>query len=101
MKKEKILTIIQIVALALQLIAEAAVCVIVLQLNILPAKYLSILLGAMTLLLAGSLLFAFVKVKSNISLWRRIVSCVLALLIAIGCAAVFKMALDAYNLHQY
>ena len=98
MERKRILTIIQIVALVLQFVAEAAICVIVLQLNILPAKYLSILLGVMALLLAGSSLFAFVKVRSKVSLWRRIVSCVLALLIAIGCAAVFKMALDAYNL---
>lgn len=98
MEKKKILSIVQIVALILQFVAEAAICVIVLQLNILPTKFLAIFFGAMVLLLAGSFMFAFVKVKSNISLWRRIVSCVLALLIACGCAAVFKMALDAYNL---
>ena len=98
MEKKKIMFPIQITALILQLIAEAAVCLIVLHLNILPAKYLAIFLGAMVLLLAGTCLFSFVKVKSTIALWRRIVSCILAFLIACGCAAVFKMALDAYNL---
>lgn len=98
MEKKKIMFPIQIITLVLQLIAEVAVCLMVIQLNILPAKYLAIFLGAMVLLLAGTCLFSFVKVKSTIALWRRIVSCVLAFLIACGCAAVFKMALDAYNL---
>lgn len=98
MEKKKILSLIQIIALVLQFAAEVAVCVIVLRLNMLPAKYLAIFLGAMGFLLAGNVLFALLKVKTRISLWRRIVSGILALLIAIGCAAVFKMALDAYNL---
>ena len=98
MEKKRILTIIQMVALALQFVAETAICVIVLRLNILPAKFLAVFFGAMILLLAGTCLFSFVKVKSTIAMWRRIVSCVLAFLIACGCAAVFKMALDAYNL---
>ena len=98
MEKKKVLSLIQIVALVLQLVAEAAVCAIVLRLNMLPAKFLAVFFGMMVLLLAGTALFAFVKVKSNIALWRRIVSFLLALLIAGGCTAVFKMALDAYNL---
>ena len=98
MERKKIMFPIQIAALILQLVAEAAVCAIVLQLNILPAKFLAVFFGVMALLLVGVGLFAFVKVRSNVALWRRIVSCVLALLIAFGCAAVFKMALDTYHL---
>ncbi len=98
MDKKRILLPIQIIALVLQLLAEAAISVVVLQLNILPDKYLAILFGVMALLLIGSSLFAFVKVKSKVALWRRIVSAVLALVIAVGGGLVFKMALDAYNL---
>lgn len=98
MEKKKSLSLAQILALVLQFVAEAAVCIIVLQLNILPAKFLAVFFGVMALLFAGSALFAFIKVKSSISLWRRIVSLILMLLIALGCAAVFKMAMDAYNL---
>ena len=73
MEKKRILTIIQIVALALQFVAEAAICVIVLQMNILPAKFLAVFFGAMIMFLAGTCLFSFVKVKSTVALWRRIV----------------------------
>ncbi len=98
MDKKKIVSLVQIAALVLQFVAQVAICVIVLQLNILPAKFLAVLLAVMVLLFAGSALFALLKVKSKISLWRRIVSCVLALLIAFGCAAVSKVAMDTYQL---
>ena len=97
MEKEKILQLIQIVALVIMLLAEILLGVIVLIINMLPNEYVAILIAALVAVAAGIALFMFIKVKSNIAQWRRITSGVLAFVLACGCLVVTKLGWDAYS----
>lgn len=97
MEKKKIWVIIQIIALAVQVIAEVLATVILIQLDMLPDRYLAVLILVMVVLVMYISLFMFVKIKGSIRLWRRITSYVLALLIACGCLLICKFAIDARN----
>ena len=97
MKKEKILWITQIAMLSLQLLASILVSIFVIRLHMLPGAYIAVLLLGLLLLVEGVFFFMFIKVKSQIALWRRIVSCALALVITCGCGVVSKLAVDAYG----
>ena len=94
MKKLETWTLIQILLIGLQLIAQALATVVVLQLNMLPSNYVAVFILAMVFLLEYIGFFMFIKVKRKIALWRRIVSCVLAVAIICGCAVISKVALD-------
>ena len=91
-------TILLSAALFLQVVAEIFASVIIIQLNVLPNKLLVLLFAGMMALAVGTALFMFIQVKGNVALWRRIAACVLALLIACGCALISKVAWDANSL---
>lgn len=87
--------------LVLQAVAEALTVAVVLRLDMLPAKYVAVLIGAMTLLLILMGLFVFLPVKGKVGAARRITACVLALLIVVGCGFAANMASTAYDtIHQ-
>lgn len=96
MENKKKWTIFLSVVLLLQIAAEIVATAVVLKLNMLPGKYVAILIAAMVLLAVFTGLLAFVKIK-DVALWRKITACVLALLIVCGCALVAKFAVDTYR----
>ena len=97
MENKKLWTILLSIVLFLQAAAEALATAIVLKLNMLPGKYVAFFVAAMVLLLAITALLIFVKVKGKVRIWRRIVACILALLVVCGCALIAKVASDAYR----
>ena len=97
MKDKKVWTILAVIAFALQAIAEALTVAFVLRLNMLPDKYMLLLaigLGVL-LLLSGCILF--IRGKKPVSIPRRIVGYILAILIIAGCMLVFWVGMDAYR----
>lgn len=97
MEKKRILQIFQLTALSVQLLAEILTSVVVLQLKMLPNKYVAVFIGGMVALLMGSCLFMLIKVKGGIADWRMIASGALALLLVCGCGVISKLALDAHD----
>ena len=97
MKKDKLWTILTSIALAFQVLAEVLTCVIVMRLNMLPAKYNAVLIVAFALLIAATAFLLFMRRKKPVGDIRRIVACMLALLVVCGCAVVSKVATDAYQ----
>lgn len=98
MKKEKIWKIIMIALLSLQLLAQVFATVVVFQLDILPDKYAVIFVIAMVLMLLVLAGLMFIRIsKKGISVARRIVACVLSVLIIVGCLLIAKLAKDAYD----
>jgi len=98
MKRNRNWYIFQTIALALQIIAELLLGAVVHKLNMLPHKYMVVfiaVLGALPILTA---LLMFIKIKGKVALWRRILSSVLAMLLACGCVLVSKFAMDTYDL---
>lgn len=83
--------------LALQLAAETLAAGIVFRLNILPVKYMVALAVAMVLLGALTGVLLFVRFGKPVGKMRRIVACVLALLVVCSCALLSKVAADAYK----
>ena len=97
MKNSKNWTVLLIVILALQAMAEALTVAVVLQLDMLPAKFVILLAMVMLLLVVIVGLLMFLRVKGDVSKARRIVACVLALLISVGCAVVSNFVSQAYD----
>lgn len=97
MQNKKIWTILLSVVLFLQVVAEALTVLIVLQLNMLPDKYVVVFIVAMALLALVTGLLSFIKVNGKVGTWRKIVSCILVLLIVCGCALISKVASDAHK----
>lgn len=97
MENKKIWTVLLSVVLFLQLAAEALTTVIVLKLNMLPGKYIAVFIAAMVVFLVITALLMFLKVKGKVNTWRKIVACILVLLIVCGCALISKVASDAYR----
>ena len=97
MKNSKLWTILCIVVLVLQVVAEALTAAIILRLNVLPDKYTVVLAAVLGLLglITGLLLFA--HGKKTVGTVRRVIACILALLIVSGCALISKVAADAYQ----
>lgn len=95
MKTKKIWPILSLIVFALQLIMEAVAAVVVIKLNMLPNKYLFVLLGlfAMMLMLTGGLMF--LRGKEPVSIVRRVVAWVIAILFMVVCGFVAKFAGDA------
>ena len=83
-----------------QLFLQTLCTTIVWRLNMLPDKYVILLLGAMVMFAVCTGILLFVNVPKKLALWRKIISSVLAVLIMLGCGAIFKLALDAHNLVQ-
>ena len=98
MNQKKLWNIILIAVLVLQLFAEGMAAVIVFRLDMLPTAYCMVLIGALLLagLVTGILMFVHRKGKS-VGMARRIIACVLAVLIVCGCGAMCKVATDIYK----
>ena len=100
MKNKKLLRLFSIVAIVLLAIAEVLTLAIVLKTNMLPAKYTvvaAVMLFALLAVVAGLL---FVRGKKPVSAARTVIACILALAIVCMCAAVSKIASDAYSAIQ-
>ena len=97
MSTKKIWTILSLIIFALQLAVETATAAIIIRLNILPNVFLTILLAvlALLLLLTGALMF--LHGKKPVSILRRVIAWILAILIILGCGLVAKLAADAYS----
>ena len=82
----------------LQVTVEGFTLAIILRLGMLPDKYLAILIGLLVFLalLTGFMMFLHRKGK-KVGDVRRILACILALLIVIGCAAVFFVVNELYR----
>lgn len=97
MKNNKIWTILSVMVLALQAIAEVITVAFILRLNILPEKYallLAIVLGVLMLITGGIL---FIRGKKPVGNSRRIVGYILAILVVAGCTLVLWLSMDAYQ----
>ncbi len=98
MEKKRVLHILQIIAFVIQVLAAALACVVVLRLDILPGMYLAVVIAAMAIILGCTCMFMFFKIAGDVAPWRRIVTCIFALLFACGCLLVSKLAMDAFSL---
>lgn len=85
------------ILLSVQLVIQVLTVVFVLRLNMLPSKYVVLLILLMTLALEGVALLMLIPVKQQIRLWRRIFACVLSALIMAGCVAASWFAARTYN----
>lgn len=97
MKNNKIWTIISVIVLLLQVAVEALTAIMVLRLNMLPGRFVIIMAVALVVSALVTGLLLFVRGKKGVGLARRIIACVLALLIVCGCALLSRIAGDAYN----
>ena len=86
MKRNIIWTIVLVLIFLLMLAGEAYTVVAVISLDMLPEAYLAVLIGVLALfsLIVGLMLFVKGK-KSGKA--RRIIACVLAVVVACGCGA--------------
>ena len=98
MKRERIWTILQIIALCVMTISECLVLALIIQLNVLPEKFLAVLIAALIVVSMYLTLFMFVRIRAYVAMWRKIVSFIMAIVIACGCILASKVALDAYQL---
>ena len=97
MKNTKIWTFLLVVILILQAAAEALTTAIVLQLDMLPGKFVAVLVVVMVFLLLLMGAFMFLPIGGKVGKSRRITACILALLIVAGCALVSNVVAKAYN----
>lgn len=97
MKTQRKWPIFRPIAAVVQLVAEIVTTIIILKLNILPAKFVALFVALMVLLAAGNGLFMFLPVKGEVAKWRKITSGILAIIIILGCLVVSKFASDTYN----
>lgn len=97
MKKTTIWNILLVAVLVLQTAAEGLTAAIVLRLNMLPTKYVLVMCGGFLLLSAITAILLFLRFGRPVGTARRIVACVLALLVVCGCALISKLAADAYK----
>lgn len=97
MKSSKIRTILSVIVFVLQGIAESIAVAVVWRLNVLPGKYMLLLLVAFLLITALTAGLLFLRGKKAISLTRQIVGWVLAILVAVVCLLIGKLATDAYR----
>ena len=97
MKSSKVYTIVSAILLVLQVAAEAFAAAVVIRLNVLPDKFLVALIALLVLLVALTAGLLFLRGKNPVSLARRIVGWVLAILIICACFLVGKFAFDAYR----
>lgn len=100
MKKKSLWPIFRAVIFLGQIFLQTLCTTIVWKLNMLPDKYMLLFLGAMVMFAVCTGVLVFVNVPEKLALWRKIVSCVLALLVMLGCGVIFKIGLDAHNLMQ-
>lgn len=87
MKNQKVWNILSGIALFIQVLGEGVALYHILRLNMLPDLYVVVLAGVFVLLTAVTAVLLFVHGKKPVSRLRRILAMVLAVLIALGCAA--------------
>lgn len=97
MKKQTVFTIISAVILAFQVAAEAFVAAVLIRLNMLPDKYLLVAMVALVLLAVITAGLLFLRGKNPVSLARRIIGWVFAVLVIAACLLAGKLAYDAYK----
>ena len=97
MKTNKIWTIISLVIFLLQLAAETVTAVIIIRLNMLPDKFLILLLAVLAVLLLLTGVLMFLRGKKPVSIARRIIAWILSILMILGCVLIAKLAADAYK----
>lgn len=98
MKKNVIWNTFCVFVMLLQLAAEVLTVGIVLRLNVLPDKYVTLIALVLFLLAGITAVLLFMPFgKKPISLARRIVAFVLAVLVICGCAFASKLGADAYR----
>ena len=101
MKANKILNFISAFLLIVQVAVEALFGAVVLQLNMLPDRYVIVLCIGLALLLLLTAGLLFLRGKKPVSLIRRIIGFVLVAIILFGCLVGAKMVKDAYDtLHK-
>lgn len=98
MKKRSLWTIVSLLVLALQLFTQVLTAVVVLRMDMLPDTLAVIFLCVLAVPALITALLLFVKNrKGTVGYGRRIIACVLALLVICGCGLVAKLAGEAYN----
>lgn len=97
MNGKKIWNIILLVLLGLQTVAEVLCAVFLIRLDMLPGAYVAVLLIVLVFLLAGNALLMFVHGKKPVSAFRRIVCCVLSLIVVVLCCTGAKLGADAHK----
>lgn len=100
MEKKSLWPIFRAILFLGQLFLQTLCTTMILRLNMLPDTYVILLLAAMVMFAVCTGVLVFVNVPKKFALWRKIVSSVLALLIMLGCGAIFKIGLDAQKLVQ-
>ena len=96
MKQKSAWTVISAVITGLQLAAEALTAAVILQLNMLPDLYAWILVGGLVVLagITTPLMFAHRR-NRPVSIARRIIAWLLALMIIVGCGILSKVVIEA------
>ncbi len=97
MKKNTIWTVVSVIVLLLQIAAEALLAIAVFQLNMLPDQFALVFTAALVVFALMTGLLLFVRGKKPVGLARRIIACILALMIICGCGVLTKIAVDAYR----
>ncbi|MBR7121965.1 MAG: LCP family protein [Oscillospiraceae bacterium] len=97
MKKNIVWIIISVFVLLLQAAAEAFTAVIVFRLDLLPEKYYALFGAVLLFPILVTALLLFVRGKRPVGKVRRIISCILALMVVGGCALLSKVATDIYT----
>ncbi len=100
MKNKKLLHTLSIATIVLLAIAEILTLAIVQKTNLLPAKYTLAVAMVFLVFLIGTGLLMFARRKKPVRAGRKLIACVLALAVVCVCAAVSKVATDAYTTIQ-
>lgn len=93
--KNKIWTIVSVIVLLLQVAVEALAATAIFRLNMLPDRYTLIFVAVLTVPVFINGLMLFVRGKKQISTVRRIIACILALLVICGSCMLTKIVSDA------
>ena len=97
---EKTWTVLSVFVLILQVIAEALTVAIIVEMNMLPFKYVGLIIALMAVLALVVGLFLFVRIDREVGVARRVAACVLALLLVCFCAYVAKNVVVAHKVIQ-
>lgn len=96
-KNDRIWKILMWMILGLQVLAEALTVAVILRLDMLPGKFVLVLVGIMALLVLATGLMMFIPAKKKAGTGRRVTACILALIIVIGCVLITKVVTDTYS----
>lgn len=98
MKSQKLRKGISVAAFCLQILAQSLTGAVLWQLDMLPEKYLLLLVLAFGLLAALSACLLFIKGKQgSVGKVRSIIAIALAIILTGGCAVVYKVVSDVYD----